>query len=174
LKQFAKSVAAFAIIVFASAGTLACEAQSDVSVHVANGEVDPAKEQRVHSLLQLIVRPDKYDGETVDVGAYIILDLQHRLGILEYGLDEDDGNSYVVDSSPIGFNLQSPWCRTEHEKPHGLLSEEDIIKMFSAQRAAYGFVQGLFEKEGGPLEGGRICDITGLRLLSDSADREKE
>jgi hypothetical protein len=144
-------------------------------VHVAAaGYANLAKAQSVQSLLQLITRPEECNGKEVDVGAYIVIDPEHKVGFLEYGLSEDGGELHLVDNSPIGFELDSPHCRISRQKKERVLAKSDILGMFSARHGAYGFVRGNFEKDSSQFDAGRICDITALRLLPDSVRNENE
>jgi hypothetical protein len=123
---------------------------------------------RVRSLLQLIVRPESCDGRDIDLGAYVVLDAVHGLGFLEYGLSGGDGAAHIIDSSPVGFELSAMRCRGGHEAAGPVLSADEIRNRFTKRKAGYAFVRATFEHDVRQFDGGRICDITELRLVPDA------
>ena len=123
---------------------------------------------RVRSLLQLIARPESYDGCGVDLGAYVVLDTVHGVGFLEYGLSVEEGSAHIIDSSPVGFELSSMRCRGAHDDASAVLTAEQIRSGFTKRKAAYAFIRATFEHDSGQFDGGRICDITELRLVPDA------
>jgi hypothetical protein len=122
----------------------------------------------------LIVRPEECDRKKIDVGAYIVLDVTHKTGVLEYGLGDSDEALHILDSSSISFDLESPRCRFRSNEGEVLLTVDEILGMFSSRKGVYGFVSGSFELDSNGLEGGRVCNITGIRVLSDVVRDERE
>jgi len=161
-------------VIVISAFSLVCACNEAREEAHADGHANAQHERPVQSLLQLIVRPEECDGKEVNVGAYIVLDANHNVGFLEYGLGQDDGELHIVDSSPIGFDLDSSSCRSTRQKKERVLAAGEIVKIFSARKAAYGFVRGIFERGTNGFDGDRICDITGMSLLPNSVRGERD
>lgn len=169
-KQGRRWISAAMISAFSLTG--GCREEPRQEAYTSAGHTNPKDEKPVRSLLQLIARPDEYGGKRVDLGAYIVLDSEHKAVFVEYGLNNGE-ETYIIDSSPIGFELNSFACQKGPKKA-SVLAENDILRIFSARKAAYGFLQGTFESDTSPFDGGRICDVTGMRLLPNSVREEKE